>query len=130
MAEIVAATALLSVVTALLVPVIGGVADVREEAARHQLAVLEAANLMEHIATQRMDGPISVEQLDELSLSQSVSDRLTDPQLAITLGDPVGSPAARPLSIEISWENQHGQRGVPVQVVTFLYEEEPGDTQP
>ena len=131
MAELVAATALFSVITLLLVPVIGGVAEVREEAARHQLAVLEAANLMERIAARRKYGPPSQQQLDALSLSTSVRERLTEPQLEIVVGETAGSPPARPLSIEISWENRHGERGVPVRVVTFLYEsEESGDAQP
>ncbi len=131
MMEIVAATALLSVIMVLLVPVISGVAEVREEAARHQLAVLEAANLMERIAAQRANGPLSRQQLDGLSLSTSFNERLTDPQLAVSLGETTGSPPARELSIEISWENRHGERGVPVRVVTFLYEsEESGVAQP
>ncbi len=131
MMEIVAATAILAVMAMLLVPVIGGVAEVREGAAQHQLAVFEAANLMERVAVLRANGPLTRQQLEELSLSRTARDQLTEPQLAFSLGEAAGSPPARALTIEISWENQHGQRGVPVQVVTYLYEsEEPGDAQP
>jgi hypothetical protein len=130
-AEILAATALFAVITVLLVPVIGGVKDVRDEAAQHQLAVIEAANLMERVVDLRRGGPLSRRRLDALTLSTPIRERLTQPELAVSLGDVGGSPPARALAIEISWENQHGERGVPVRVVTFLYESEAsGDAQP
>lgn len=129
--ELVAATALFAVITMLLVPLIGGVKDVREEAAQHQLTVLEAANLLERVADMRRGGPLTQQQLDTLTLSAPVRDRLTKPELDVALGNAEGSPPARALAIEISWENQHGERAEPVRVVTFLYEwEASGDAQP
>jgi hypothetical protein len=131
MLEIVAAAAIFAVIAAVLVPAIGGVAEVREAAAQHQLAVIETANLMERIAALRAEGPLTAQQLDGLSLSAEVRDRLVEPQLKVSVDEIGGSLPARALTIEISWEDQHGQRGVPVQVVTFLYEvEESDDEQP
>lgn len=131
MLEIVAATAIFAIIAAVLVPAIGGVADVREEAAQHELALTEAANLMERIAVLRVDGPLTREQLEELSLSDEARNQLAEPQLSISLDEAAGSPPARLLTVEISWENQHGRRGAPVQLITFLYDaEESDDGQP
>lgn len=129
--ELVAAVSVLAVIAVLLVPVIAGVADVREGAAQHQLAVIEAANLMERIAALRANGSLRREQLDALSLSETVQEQLVAPELEIMLSEAEGSPPAQTLSVEITWENQHGERGVPVRVVACLYEsEESVDAQP
>lgn len=129
--EIVAATALLAVMAVLLVPVLGGVGEVRESAAHHQLAVMEAANLTERIAALRAEGRLSHQQLEELSLSPEARDQLVDPELRYTLDDFSDSPPAHALTIEISWRNRHGERAAPVRVVTFLNElEETDDAQP
>lgn len=121
----------MAVVAILLVPVISGVAGVRDAAVQHQLAVLEAANVMERIAALRARGPVTGQQLAALTLSPAIEEQLVEPQLEITLTDAAGSPPARTLAVEVSWENEQGQRGVPVRVVTYLYEPEgPDDAQP
>jgi type II secretory pathway pseudopilin PulG len=122
MLELVAAIALFSTVTVLVVPVLGRVATVRDEAAAHETAVLEAANLMERLAKLSARRELTNADLESLALSDATGNSLVSPQLDVTLGEPEGEPASRRLTVAVSWENSAGQRGAPVTVTRYLYE--------
>lgn len=121
MLELVAAIALFSTVVLLIVPALTRVAAVRDDAAAHQTALLEAANLMEQLAALSARRELTRADLDSLSLSDIAVENLTAPQLELALGDPVGDPAARALTIVLSWENNAGQRGTPVRLTRYLF---------
>jgi hypothetical protein len=122
MAEVLAAAALLSVVTAIVLPIVSGVAAAREEAARRHLAVLEVANIMEQIAALRHRGDLTDDALSTLSLPEDVARQFDQPELSMQLEEPAGTPAARELSVSLSWVNAAGERVAPVRVTTFVHE--------
>jgi type II secretory pathway pseudopilin PulG len=122
MLELVVAIALFSTVTVLVVPVLGRVAAVRDEAAAHETAVLEAANLMERLAALSARRELARSDLESLALSDAAVNSLAAPRLDVTLGEPEGEPAARRLTVAVSWENSAGQRGAPVTVTRYVYE--------
>lgn len=121
MLELMAALALFSTVVLLVVPVLGRVAAVRDETAAHETALLEAANVMERLAAGNARRRITQEDLDALTLSDAARHDLTLPQLVVTLGEPEREPAARQLTIQVSWENDAGQRSTPVTLTRYLY---------
>lgn len=122
MAEVLAAAALMSVVTVIALPIVSSVAAVREESVKRNQAVIEVANVMERVAALRRSGPVSVAELGSLTVSDSITDLLDDHQLAITLGEPGGTPPARELTVSLSWRNDAGDRVAPVTVTAFVYE--------
>jgi prepilin-type N-terminal cleavage/methylation domain-containing protein len=121
MLELVAAIALFSAVALLVVPVLGRVVAVRDEAAAHETALLEAANLMERLAALSARRQLTETDLDSLALSNAAAGNLVAPQLNLTLGEPEGEPAARRLTVALSWENSAGQRGTPVTLTRYLH---------
>ena len=122
MAEVLAATALLSVVTAIVLPIVSGVAAAREESARRHLAVLEVANILEQVAALRDKGTLTDDSLNALALPDDVAWEFDQPELSVQLADPADTPAARELSVSLSWINAAGERVEPVRVTAFLYE--------
>jgi prepilin-type N-terminal cleavage/methylation domain-containing protein len=121
MLELLAAIALFSTVALLVVPVLGRVAAVRDEAAAHSTALREAANVMERVAARSARRELTEPDLNSLALSDTAVDNLTAPQLRVTLGEPEGEPSARQLTVAVSWENEAGQRGTPVTLTRYLY---------
>lgn len=124
MAEVLAATALMSVVAAIVLPMVAGVAAVREEAAQRQIAVLEVANVLERIASIRRNQALTDELLSGVSLPEDAARQFDDPQLSVVIAEPAGSPPARELRVSLSWRNDAGERVAPVAVTAFLYEHE------
>lgn len=121
MLELVAALALFSTVVMLVVPVLGRVAAIREETAAHETALREAANLMERLAALRTQRELTEADLQSLPLSEAAVDNLTAPQVTATLEETEGEPAARRLTVAVSWENGVGHRGTPATVTRYLY---------
>ena len=120
MLELLAAIALFSAVALLVVPLLARVAAVRDEAADHETALLEAGNAMERLAAQSAGRELTQADLDAQRLSTAAAN-LTAPELKLTLSEPVGSPPARRLTVAVSWENAAGQRGAPVTVTRYVY---------
>jgi type II secretory pathway pseudopilin PulG len=122
MAEVLAAAALMSVVTVIALPIVSSVAAVREESAKRNQAVIEVANVMERVAALRRSGPVTAADLDSLTVSDSIADLLDESQLEITLSEPAGTPPSRELTVSLSWLNDAGDRVSPATVTAFLYE--------
>ena len=122
MLELLAAIALFSAVALLVVPLLARVAAVRDEAADHETALLEAANAMERLASVSAARELTQAELDALRLSDTAADNLTAPELKLSLSEPEGTPPARRLTVAVSWENAAGQRGAPVTLTRYLYE--------
>jgi hypothetical protein len=122
MAEVLAAAALMSVVTVIVLPIVSGVAAAREEAARRHVAVLEVANIMEQIAALRHRHALTDEALNSLALPDETAQQFDEPELSVQLTEPAGTPPARELSVSLSWLNAAGERVAPVRVTAFLYE--------
>jgi hypothetical protein len=122
MAEVLAAAALMSVVTAIVLPIVSSVAAAREESARRHLAVLEVANIMEQIAALRHKSALEDDALNSLALPDTAARQFDQPELSVQLAEPAGTPPARELSVSLSWLNAAGERVEPVRVTAFLYE--------
>ena len=108
MAAVLAAAALMSVVTVIALPIVSSVAAVREESAKWNQAVIEVANVMERVAALRRSGPVTAAEL-EREVSDSIADLLEESQLEVTLSEPAGTPPSRELSVSLSWLNDAGE---------------------
>jgi len=122
MLELMAAVAVFSTVAILVLPVLGRVAQVREETSAHETAVRETANQMERLAALSARHELTEADLNSLTLSDAATSELTGPQLSATLSEPEGEPAAQRLTLTLSWENSAGQRGTPVTLTRYLYQ--------
>lgn len=126
MAEVLAAAVLMSVVTVVALPVVSGVAKVRDESVRRNLAVIEVSNVMERLAALRRQRALTEELLAAQGISAAAAAALDSPEIRVDLGDPQGTPAVRELTVSLSWLNDAGDRVAPVSVSAFLYENEGG----
>ena len=118
--ELSVATLMLALAMAIVVQTAGWLVAERRGAGRRQVALQEAANLMERLAARPVD-----ELTPELARSQALSERaraiLRDGTLEVTIGPAEGEPSARSIAIRIDWGNGSGGRAAPVRLVAWVY---------
>lgn len=108
--ELIAAMSLLAVVGAVLVPLLGQLALVRQDLSQQELAIRELRNLAEQARVSPQPAG--------LLLAPSVQERLQQPELGIrTVLEPDGR--LERVTLSLSWVNQSGQRTSPLELSAF-----------
>ena len=119
--ELMGAVVVMSAAFAIAVPVIGKTGALRRQAEQRQLALQEAANLMERVAALPWND-ISQETLKKLELSATARRSLRSPQLGIELAKPVGPVPTKQVVIQVRWRDATGHPVRPVWLVAWFYQ--------
>ncbi len=122
MLEMVVAAALLGTLLIVTLKMLGAVADWRRDADRRQLAVIEAANVMEWLSARPWD-ELTPEAVADVRLPESVTRQLPGAELKIEVVDsPAGEkPPAKRIAVSIRWRDRAGRMVQPVAVTMWRY---------
>jgi hypothetical protein len=115
-----AAAAMVGVVLAVMVPVIGWAAAERRAVARRERAMLEAANLMERLAPRPWE-TITRDELKGVRLSESAAAALPGAELTIDVAEIARPPAAKRIGVAIRWRERPGVDAAPVRLSAFVH---------
>jgi prepilin-type N-terminal cleavage/methylation domain-containing protein len=118
--ELLAAAAMVGVVLAVMVPVIGWAAAERRAVARRERAMLEAANVLERLAERPWDR-ITNEDLKRVQLSESASAALPGASLRVEVAEIAGPPEAKRVRVAIRWRDRPGVDAAPVRLSAFVH---------
>jgi hypothetical protein len=119
MIEIALAAGPLAVAMTATVQVLGWVALERRAVERRQWAVLEVANLMEHLAAEPWDR-ITPESARALARSEEIRQKLPGPELSITVDEDQTDRGAKRLAIRLRWRNRAGAWEAPVRLTAWV----------
>jgi hypothetical protein len=122
LAETAAAVVLLGLAMTMTVRMLDALAQQRRSAEQRELALLEAANLLERL-TLREWSSLTAERLGAERLSPAAAGRLPAGRLKLDVQDlPLGEsePLCRRLEVEIRWRGPAGEPR-PVRLVAWVY---------
>ncbi|MEX0729090.1 MAG: prepilin-type N-terminal cleavage/methylation domain-containing protein [Planctomycetaceae bacterium] len=120
--ELVISALLLGSVAMAVVPVLHWVQRERIHASQERLALQEAANTLEFFAAKQSQGALTETILNEQRLSDSAQQRLTDGQLHVDMTPEEGLPAAKRITVKVTWETGKGKKSAPVQLSAWFYD--------
>lgn len=98
----------------------------RATAAQHratedrQMAIQEAANLMERLSTRPWD-ELTPQNVQQMQLSPQARRTLIDAELEIQLNRPPDDPAAKRITVSVRWSNRSGKAARTVRLVAWRY---------
>ena len=115
--EVMVASVLLSTVLVTVFPLLGRATTIRREAARRQLAVEAATNILERLAT----GNATPEAAAALVLPDVVRTQLPGVRLQVVISDIEGVVPSRRAEVSIAWLTQAGGPANPVTLVAWLH---------
>ena len=122
MVEAAASVMMLAIAMTLTVKVVGWVALEHRATDRRQLAMNEAANLMERLAAVPYD-ELTPDLLKSFTLSTETKARLPDPtlQLEVVGDDRAGGMGSKRISLRIQWRNRADGWDAPVRLTSWVY---------
>ena len=126
--ELIAAGAVLAVMMATGLQLLGLLASGRKALRQRQTAVREAGNLMQRASALPWD-KLNLQTLDQLSLSENAHDELPHARLDVsveetpstTADQPSAEPKGKRISISIRWMDNKGRPAAPVKLVAWRY---------
>lgn len=118
--ELVAAGAVLVVMLATSLQLLGVIASNRRAICRRQTAVLAAANLMERVSARPLDR-LDTESLSRMRLSEDVARELPEAELEMAVDETSDEPKGKRISISLRWKDNKGQFVAPVKLVAWRY---------
>ena len=120
--ELIVASAILAVMMAVSLQLLGLVASGRKAVRQRQTAVREAGNLMQRASALPWD-KLDQQTLEGFSLAENIADELQDVRLIVTV---VETPAAelktKRISISIGWKDNKGQLVAPVKLTAWRHQ--------
>jgi len=122
--ELTVAGAVLAVMMAVSMQLLGVIACERKAASRRQTAVREAGNLMQRVSALPWE-KLDRQALDELSLSETAAAELPHAELEATIEDessPSVETKSKRIGISIRWRDSHGQPVAPVRLTAWRYQ--------
>ena len=105
---------------AIVVQSAGWLAAQRRGAERRERAILEAANLMERLASRPWD-ELTPDLGRSLSLSPAAAASLRDGALEVAIAPGRGEPASKSIAITIRWGDRPGIPSAPVRLVAWVH---------
>ncbi|HPM84737.1 MAG TPA: hypothetical protein PLF81_28725, partial [Candidatus Anammoximicrobium sp.] len=118
--ECLVALVLLGAAVALMAQLLGTAGVQRRVADQHALALQETANLMERLFALPYS-ELTPERAAELRLSESVRQRLPEPQLEITIKPVAGEMAAKEIRVSLRWLDRSGGHGAPAELTAWRH---------
>jgi hypothetical protein len=118
-AEIALSILLLAVVMTTTVHVLGLVAGERRAVERRELAIQEAANVMERLTAEPWDG-VTPELARGIALSDGLRRALPGPELAIEVDEKDAAAGSKRVAVRLRWRNRAGGWEAPVRVTAWI----------
>jgi type II secretory pathway pseudopilin PulG len=118
--ELIAAMALFGVVLTIAVPVVTGVAAVRNEAHRSQVAQIELGNIMEQLAARRRAGESVAAIAPTLALAPEAAAGLPDARLSVTVTAQNDVPRSTLVIARLTWTTDSGRPAAPAELCVFF----------
>jgi len=116
--ETIVAAAMLTGMLAVCLQMLGAVAARHRTTETRQLAIREAANLMERISAIPWD-ELSPETVDRVELSESASRRLTGAELTVDVAESTDPIEQRRITLSIRWKDRSGEFVRPVKLTAW-----------
>lgn len=126
--ELVISALLLGGVTMAVVPVLHWVQRERNSAAQERLALQETTNVLEFLAAKHTRGELTDADFVDRQLPTPALERLKEGQLQIEVTPEEGPPAARRVTVRVTWKTGKTKKSAPVQLTAWFYET--GGTSP
>jgi len=118
--ELIACTVLLGTVMVTMTPLLAWVGSARRDAAQRQVALAEAANILERFAAEDWE-TITAQQSEAISLSEACREGLRDPALRVSVVESSREPPSKRITVELDWQNRVGDRLSPVRLAAWVY---------
>ena len=120
--ELIVASAILAVMMAVSLQLLGLVASGRKAVQQRQTAVREAGNFMQRASALPWD-KLDQQTLEGFSLSGNTADELQDARLIVTvLETPSAELKTKRISISITWKDNKGQLVAPVKLTAWRHQ--------
>jgi hypothetical protein len=117
--EVALAILLLAVAMTATVQILGWVATERRAVERRQWALLEVANLMEHLSVQPWED-LTPESVRRSSLSEELRRKLPGPELSLDVDAGGAGPDQKRLALRLRWRNRAGGWEAPVRLTAWI----------
>ncbi len=126
LAEVAMSGAMLMIAMGLTVKVLGWVGAQRRAWDRRQVAVQEAANLMERLTGKPFDS-VTPESTHSLPLSPRARQSLPKVELKIDVreNDRAGGSGSKRVAIQLRWQGRSGEWDAPVRLTSWIYRGRP-----
>ncbi len=120
MAELLVASALLGTVFTLSIPLLGHVRSMQLEIERRTDATQAMANLMEHVAGLAASNRLQEVSAATLTLPDELQRQLPESELVVASERMNGDVSVQRVTLQISWLNDAGVRGSPVELTAWF----------
>jgi hypothetical protein len=105
---------------AITVQLLGWAAAGRRDVARRERAILEASNLLERLAARPWE-QLTADAVRGVTLSDATKEALPGAALTIDVADIAAAPAARRITVAITWRDRAGKAEAPARLVGWAY---------
>jgi hypothetical protein len=118
---------MLMIAMGLTVKVLGWVGAQRRDSERRQIAVLEAANLMERLTARPFEA-LTADSSRELLLSPRARQSLPGAELNVDIraNDPAGGAGSKRVALRLRWQSRSGEWAAAVHLASWVYSGRPG----
>lgn len=122
LAETAMSGVMLIIAMGLVAKVVGAVGVQRRAWDRRQVAVFEAANLMERLTARPFES-LTTEGAKDLALSDEAKRTLPEGrvQVEVTDDDPVGGDGSKRVFVQIQWRNRAGDWDAPARLTSWVH---------
>lgn len=121
--EMFVAGTLVAILLSICLQVMKATAEQQRAIEHCQLAVQEAANLMERLCA-RPWPQLTPETARQLQLREEIRQVLPGAALAVSVVQPAGEPEAKRIAVEIRWQGKPNRAMRPVRLVAWKYRSE------
>lgn len=111
---------LLAMLLSLVVPLLGTVNKQQREAERRVVAVQLVDNLLERLTAEEYDA-VTQSAADQLNLGPADASFFPDAKLEILVKETGDDPAAKRVTVTLTWNDTDGVAVSPAQLTTFVY---------
>lgn len=127
LAETAVSGMLLVIALGLVAQVVAAVANQRRTWDRRQIAVFEAANLMERLAARPFD-ELTAEGVKDLTVSDEAKRSLPEVQVDVSIIEPdsTAGEGAKRLVLRLQWRNRAGDWDAPVWLTSWVHPRKEG----
>lgn len=124
--EVVASAAVISVLFAVMIPLLQHVRVLRQHAEHETIAVLEAGNVMEQVAAAAAASELTLQFLEGLELSPA-AERLPSASLTVSTSEAAAPLFDTRVSVSVGWIRESGEMAAPATVIAWF--PMPGDSR-
>lgn len=120
MTELIVSSVLLTTIFAVALPTLRWIGLEQRAAGQRQLATIEAANLMDRIAS-RPWNELNPEFAKSVKVSDDVQRQLLDADVNVAITTPADDANAKQIALTLKWQDRKNVPVAPVRLTTWVY---------